>query len=1011
MTGTAHDDGRGLARAVTGEGAQRIYRRRFDEADRAAKAAVWRVVVADGLQRWIPPGAAVLDIGCGYGEFLNHVRAARRIGVDINPDSRTALDRGIEFHGGDVRELSFLPDASIDVVFTSNLLEHLPSKHDVELLLGEARRVLKHGGHLIALGPNLRFLPGAYWDFWDHFTPITDRSLGRAARESRAPAGRRHPALAALHHVLGAAAGSVDGEALPASPAPLALPGRPIPDPRPEAMTDERTPRSHLLALREPLAAWGAALFGLWWTLGLHPGPEHEVARLLAWTALAGAALAILWARAVRGRTRWLDAAQALIWFAPPLVGQGGQGGQGGQSAGATAAILLARCLASAALVAAAAGPRATWGSLARALARVDQRVVGIALLAVLLSLGRMQFVKCIAGPELDPSWKQSLGRALLEGQRFGVDLQFTYGPLGYFADSPYEPALYWTKTVAYEIVLRLVCAGFVAVAIARVPGVVERVLCALGALLLPAVHDQWAFLVVTSIGCWYFARPGRGVLHESLGTAVLAVLSLSKFTWLMHAAAVWAIFGLWCAHAHGLRRALRTPAIAAALLLGLWCALGQRALDLPRFVWSSWTIAGAYSAAMGQEGDPDVLRSALVLLVLTGLAAAWNLLRRPFSGRALALSLSICAATFLAFKANFVRPQGTLSFLGFVAVAPFLLSAGSETVARTGLDRLRGLLLLGTRLSIVALAVPAYCGDMPGLKMASHLFHKGTTTMAKSLGTLLELDEQRARIERESAVKRSQVALPRTAARVGREAVDLIGSSQGVLHANDLNWTPRPAFQSYVAFTPALLRANAEFLEGPKAPRFLLHESRTIDEHFPSMADALALQVMSRDYRFLLAEGDYLLLERAPANGEPAREVQIDTEVPLEEWVEIGSTPGRAHLLQLDFERTLKGSLLDTLLRSPPLFMTIEDSRQQSHRFRVIPAMMEAGVFVQPFAVGPAEWREWLTRGNAARVMRVRFSAGQAAFESGCYRPVVRLRLIRADDLVPGSLASDEDV
>ena len=157
-----------------------------------------------------------------------------------------------------------------------------------------------------------------------------------------------------------------------------------------------------------------------------------------------------------------------------------------------------------------------------------------------------------LAGAELDASWKQSLGRALLEGQRFGVELQFTYGPLGYFVDSPYEPALYWTKTVAYEVVLRLVVRGLRGGAIARVPGAVERVLCALCALLLPAAHDAWAFLVVTSIGCWYFARPERGVLHESLGTAVLVVLSLSKFTWLMHAAVVWAIFGLWCAHAHG---------------------------------------------------------------------------------------------------------------------------------------------------------------------------------------------------------------------------------------------------------------------------------------------------------------------------------------------------------------------------------------------------------------------------------------------------------------------------
>ncbi len=177
MSSTAKERAQELVEAVTGDDVQRIYRHRFSEADRRAKAEIWRVVVEAGLQRWVPEGATVLDIGCGYGEFLNHVRCQRRIGVDLNPDSKSALAQGVEFHRGDVRDLSFLPDASVDVAFTSNLLEHLPSKGDVEMLLREAARVLKKGGHLIALGPNLRVIPGDYWDFWDHLTPITDRSL------------------------------------------------------------------------------------------------------------------------------------------------------------------------------------------------------------------------------------------------------------------------------------------------------------------------------------------------------------------------------------------------------------------------------------------------------------------------------------------------------------------------------------------------------------------------------------------------------------------------------------------------------------------------------------------------------------------------------------------------------------------------------------------------------------------------------------------------------------------
>jgi len=156
---------------------QRMYDRRFGPEARRAKAEVWKVIVEDYLQRWIRPEDRVLDVGCGMGEFLNHVRCARRAGIDLNPSMQANLAPGIEFHAGDVRDLSFLADGSQDVVFTSNLLEHLPSKADVEKLLREAARVLRSGGHLVALGPNLRFLPGVYWDYWDHLVPITDRSL------------------------------------------------------------------------------------------------------------------------------------------------------------------------------------------------------------------------------------------------------------------------------------------------------------------------------------------------------------------------------------------------------------------------------------------------------------------------------------------------------------------------------------------------------------------------------------------------------------------------------------------------------------------------------------------------------------------------------------------------------------------------------------------------------------------------------------------------------------------
>jgi len=155
---------------------RQLYRNRFGHAHES-RAAIWAVLVSDFFQTWVRRSDTVLDLGCGYGEFLNHLRAARRIGVDLNPDSAHMLESGIEFHEGRADDLGFLEDDSVDVVFTSNLLEHLPSKAEVERTIAEARRVLKPGGHFIAMGPNIRLLPGDYWDFWDHSVPISDRSL------------------------------------------------------------------------------------------------------------------------------------------------------------------------------------------------------------------------------------------------------------------------------------------------------------------------------------------------------------------------------------------------------------------------------------------------------------------------------------------------------------------------------------------------------------------------------------------------------------------------------------------------------------------------------------------------------------------------------------------------------------------------------------------------------------------------------------------------------------------
>src|SRR5262245_2537676 len=103
----------------------RLYRLRFPPEALAAKDRVWRVVCEDFLQRFVGADDTVLDLACGHGDFSRHIRARRKIAVDLNPEAASHLPAGVEFHVARAENLDCLAPGEIDVCFTSNFFEHL----------------------------------------------------------------------------------------------------------------------------------------------------------------------------------------------------------------------------------------------------------------------------------------------------------------------------------------------------------------------------------------------------------------------------------------------------------------------------------------------------------------------------------------------------------------------------------------------------------------------------------------------------------------------------------------------------------------------------------------------------------------------------------------------------------------------------------------------------------------------------------------------------------------------
>jgi ubiquinone/menaquinone biosynthesis C-methylase UbiE len=111
------------------------------------------------LQRYdLPPGARVVDVGCGPGELSSRLAAAMPgatvIGVDVLESSvalarerHAALAPRLSFAQGDAYALAF-PDAAFDLVVCRHVLQSIPH---ADRVVAELRRVARPGGwlHLI----------------------------------------------------------------------------------------------------------------------------------------------------------------------------------------------------------------------------------------------------------------------------------------------------------------------------------------------------------------------------------------------------------------------------------------------------------------------------------------------------------------------------------------------------------------------------------------------------------------------------------------------------------------------------------------------------------------------------------------------------------------------------------------------------------------------------------------------------------------------------------------------
>jgi hypothetical protein len=529
----------------------------------------------------------------------------------------------------------------------------------------------------------------------------------------------------------------------------------------------------------------------------------------------------------------------------------------------------------------------------------------------------------------LDEGWAWGVSIASAHGLVFGRDIVFNYGPYGAVATGIYEPGLRGMM-VAGGAVLGLAFAAGLA-ALGR-PG--PMLLCALA---LPLVGSADALVfglpLPAMLLCAAAARGGLKQPRIALSVLplipALGLLPLIKGSYL--AVSLLAVVSLpillWRVRERAL--AVAVPALGSAFLLAFWRAAGQPLLALPAFFAGTVDVIAGHNAAMAWPGPLGSAALAAGSAALLLAILAWHVR----SGARLTAGVLVATAAglaFVAFKAGYVRQDEGHEVITLAAIGLMLLIAASV---------LRG----------IPLAVAASCGlllaalSSPGPVAATLL--AGPLAGARADLRLVTDPVSVARVHRARLAQIDKLPWhpPGTA--------DIYSWGQMRLFASSLPWSPRPMFQSYSAYTPALAAANAAHLRAPNAPDNIFFRPEPIDSRLAALEDGASWPDLLSLYAPAGYDGaaDLIWLRRAAT---PAALPQRDlppVSAELGEAIPLPPGPG-ALFAHIAVAPTRAGRLAGLLWRAPLLQIRLDFAGGVSRTFRFVPGMARAGFLISPY-------------------------------------------------------------
>jgi len=533
----------------------------------------------------------------------------------------------------------------------------------------------------------------------------------------------------------------------------------------------------------------------------------------------------------------------------------------------------------------------------------------GWLVLALLLGLTTWPIIRLTPMGGIDGSWQAAMVMAIERGLRWGVDVVFTYGPLGFLSvPQLYSPVLGAMGWAFVGLAHLAVCGAIVWLSFRRENRWVGLLLAIVGALLVAPLQPTTALVVLSmTLAAALLLRDHTVTDDRRLTIGVVVIASIAALTLTIKfndGVAAVAILGAVCIGLPRPRRHLLVGASAVTLsTVILWLLSGQALPDLPLFLIRSAEVASGYSSAVGiDEPSRDWQFAAVAIGAVMVGAAIWTQTRQWSPRSRIAVALMIAAVCFLAYKQAFVRHGGG-GFFEMLAIASVWILPWDRASRGHRLLLMAALVLAAMG---VSRAVPTRFFDVagPGTVVEQAM------TVASTPERIAAIDDGRRAMRREYDIPADLLDA------IGDRPVHIWPYETGVAWAYpDLAWTPLPMVQAYLAYTDGLDGLDASALASPTGPEVILsHAPATIDGRAPYLeAPDSALELVCR-YAEIAGSDRWQLLERRSSTCGERRDLGTRTFEPGE-FVTVPEDPGRIVVASIEGVESNLGSRFRALL------------------------------------------------------------------------------------------------